>query len=119
MGLKNNILRIDMENTLLPIRIIFNTLNNFKWYEVVYVPKAKLSLESKCIVHDPDDVDDEESDEPKVVSDNNLVYGLDIKGIQEIILNLKQQGVSEVTDKVLLDAFTYYLKNDAFIEIKK
>ena len=48
---------------------------------------------------------------------NNLKYALNMAAAQDIVSNLKQQK-QNITDDDLLNAFNFYMENDAFIDIK-
>lgn len=95
-------------------------LNNkeFKWSDAVFLIRGEeWTLDSKCAVLDPDDVEDDADDEPRFAIENNLQYALSIQDIQSIVDNANQQRLY-CTEIDLLTAFLYYYDNDAFIEFE-
>jgi hypothetical protein len=88
----------------------------FEWnYALFLVRDDEWTLDSRCAVLDPDDVEDDSDEEPRYAIDNKLKYVLSIQDIQSIADNAKQQNLY-CTEKDLLKAFLYYYNNDAFIE---
>ena len=93
-------------------------LDSYRGLDVVYIPQADLTLESLCLVHSPDDVEDDSFDEPKPARDRNLVPGLEILDIRGIRRNLEQQGLKDVDKNSYLKAIKFYLENDAYALIE-
>lgn len=98
---------------------ILNKIDSYQWNDVLFIPQEKLTLESICLVHNSNDLDDEDLDEPKPARDKGLKYGLDITDLNGIKSNLMQQGISNVGNKDFLTAINFYLENDAFILINQ
>ncbi len=73
------------------------------------------TLNSKCAVLDPDNVEDDVDEEPRFAMDNNLKYALDMQDIRGIVKNAYEQNPN-CTENDLLRAFLYYYKSDAFID---
>jgi hypothetical protein len=83
----------------------------------LYLPEEPWTLETKGIFVDLDDVPaGSEPDLPEEVKKYNLHEVLDAVGIEDIIINAKEQIGSPSVDE-LLSAFVFYVENDAFIVI--
>jgi len=88
----------------------------FEWSDALFLIKdEKLTLDSKCAVLDPDDVEDDADEDPKYAKENNLKYALTMQDTQSIAENAKEQK-SDCTVEDLFKAFLYYYNNDAFID---
>jgi hypothetical protein len=72
------------------------------------------SLDTPCIVHDVDDVQDESIDLPRIVIQSGFDYVIGIQAVQGIVANLKSRSALP-TDEELLQAFIFYLANDAYL----
>jgi hypothetical protein len=89
---------------------ILGSAEQMPWNEALFLPAdRKLSLESPCILWNLDD-----DENPQIAVENNLTYALGMADVQDIVANAKAQ-VAECTLGQLFDAFSYYMKNDAFI----
>ena len=93
---------------------IFVELDSLLWNYVVYLPPGSFTLDSQCLVLDPDDVDPDE-ELPKGARDAGYREGLGIDDIRSIRENARLQG-KHLTNDEMLEAFAHYLQNDAFIE---
>jgi len=74
---------------------------------------ATWTVETPCAVVDNDDLD-ETGSHPLVVR-HNLERALSVSQVQDIAANLAAQG-AEGTERELLRALVFYVKNDAFVE---
>lgn len=74
-----------------------------------------LSENSAMVIDQDKDEDPEERE--KRLEEVGYRYALSISTVQEIVNNLKLQ-IENPTNDQLIEAFNYYFKNDAFIEIK-
>jgi len=96
------------------IRDVFGQLGSFPWNHVVYLPPGTPTLDTECVVLDPDDGDPDQ-DVPEQAADLGFEEGLGIDDIRSIQENAQLQG-RKPSDDEMLQAFVYYLQNDAFIE---
>jgi hypothetical protein len=96
------------------LRDVFGQLANLPWNHVVYLPLGAPTLDTECVVLDPDDVAPDQ-DVPEEVADLGFEEGLGIDDIRSIQENARLQGRKPSEDE-MLQAFVYYLRNDAFIE---
>ncbi len=86
------------------------------WSDSLFLPdNLTWELETKVIVWDPDDVELEEDEIPKIAKELGLHSSLGIQDIQSIVRNAKEQ-VEDCSIERLFEAFLYYYDNDAFIE---
>ncbi|MBW8185433.1 DUF7716 domain-containing protein [Shewanella nanhaiensis] len=98
--------------------ILYNC-DDIDWDLALYLgSNDSFNLNMEVIIHDPDDVEDDEDDNPKVVEEKNYMYILSIQDIQSIKDNLEQQTNRIATREELLLAFEYYYRNDAFMEVE-
>lgn len=95
------------------IRELFERLDKMNWSDFIYRPPGSLTLASPCLVHDPDDVapGNELPDEARRLG---YVEAVGIDDLRSIRNNARMQGRTPTEDE-LLEAFSYYLDNDAFI----
>ena len=97
---------------------ILNNIMNFKWSDALFLPEDEVwNKDTKGMVLDPDDVEDDEDEVPKEAKKKQLMYALNIQTVQAIVKNVEQQN-HYFTDDDLVEAFLYYYDNDAYIEIK-
>lgn len=96
------------------IRAVFGQLDSLPWNYAVYLPPGTPTLDTNCIVLDPDDVDPDQNI-PEDAVDLGFEEGLGIADIRSIQENAQLQGRKPSADE-MLRAFVYYLQNDAFIE---
>jgi len=92
---------------------VFSQLDQLLWTDCIYLPLGQPTLATPCIIHDPDDVAPGR-DVPDEAERLGYVEGLGIDDLRSVRDNAKLQGRGP-TDAELLQALTYYLKNDAFI----
>lgn len=102
-------------NKIVKLREVLLNSEEFKWSDALFLINGeKWTLDSKCSVLDPDDVEDDADEEPRFAIDNNLKYSLNMQEIQSVVDNANQQ-CDCCTESELLQAFLYYYDNDAFI----
>lgn len=100
------------------LRYLLVNIEQFEWSDALFLPEDAIwSLDTHCLVLDPDDVEDDADEVPRLAKDNNLMYTLGIQTIQDIVRNAYEQKI-ECTDVDLFKAFLYYYDNDAFIIIR-
>ncbi len=86
-----------------------------KWSDAIFVDTSRpLELDTACLIHDPDDVDDEEADLPDAATALGYDYLIDVQTFQSICINLLDQK-SDADLAEMLHALQFYIKNDAFI----
>ena len=72
-------------------------------------------VDTMCMILDPNDVEGDDDEAPKIALENGVSYALDVQTIQSIVQNISEQK-RIYTDEELLEAFLYYYDNDAYIE---
>ncbi len=107
-----------MSLIIVSISDFFNRIQTFDINYCIYIPNDTLKLGDKILIHDPDDIDDYDYDEPLPAREMGLKEGISVIDCLGIINNLKNQGVS-VDAEIFLKGLNYYLQNDAFIEYIK
>ncbi len=101
--------------TLLMKEVLVN-IDKYDWSYALFLPEdEEWEIQTKCVILDPDDVEDDADEAPRYAINNNLIYALSIQDIQGIVENAYEQK-SNCDVKDLLEAFLYYFDNDAFIE---
>ena len=93
---------------------VFGQIDQLPWNHCVYLEPGVPALMTRCIVWDPDDVEADQ-DLPERALQLGFVEGLGIDDIRSIKENARLQGKLP-TDEELIQAFAYYLENDAFID---
>ena len=93
---------------------VFSQLADLPWNHVVYLPAGTPTLDTECVVLDPDLVTPDQ-DVPAQAARLGFEQGLGIDDIRSIRENTRLQG-RDTSDYAMLQAFVYYLQNDAFIE---
>jgi hypothetical protein len=96
---------------------VLKTAFDLPWNHAVYLPNQTDWLgDTECIVHDPDDVEDDSAEEPLEARERNLKYVMDIASVRDILENLRGQGVQDDA-AMALKAFCYYVEHDAFLPV--
>ena len=91
-------------------------IKKFTWSDALYLPVDQVwSKDTKGVVLDPDDVEDDEDDLPKYAKDHMLTYALSIQDIEGIVENAKGQKKECAIDD-LVQAYLFYYDHDAFID---
>ena len=99
------------------IQDLFLRLDEMMWSDFIYRPPGNLTLDSPCVVHDPDDVPPD-GELPHEVRRLGYVEAVGIDDLRSIRDNMRTQG-RVPTHEELLKAFTYYLEHDAFMAVDK
>ncbi len=67
-------------------------IKEYKWFHALYLLEAETwHLNSKCLVLDPNDVEDDSEDIPADAKNNQLMYTLDVNTVQSLSDDEKQQ----------------------------
>jgi hypothetical protein len=100
---------------LIRLRDVLINVEEFEWRDALFVKRdEEWTLDSKCAVLDPDDVEDDADEEPRFAIDNNLKYALNMQEVRGILKNAYEQK-SNCNEDDLFKAFLYYYDNDAFM----
>lgn len=95
---------------------VLRNIKDFTWSDALFLPEDEVwGTESKCLVWNPDDIENEEDEVPKIALENGLMYALGIQTVMAIVDNYYETH-DRITDNGLVDAFLYYYDNDAFIK---
>jgi hypothetical protein len=106
-----------VSDNLITLREVLLKSESFPWGDALYMPPLKpWSLETPCIVHDVDDVEDDERDLPNVVIEHGFEYVLGMQLIQSIVSNLRLQTLNP-SESDYLAAFTFYVENDSYMVV--
>ena len=104
------------EPQMITIKDVLMGAANLLWSDSLFLPEGKKwGLETKGLVWDPDDVDSDEDEVPRIAEENGLLCHIGIQAIQQVVDNARQQ-LRNCSVEQLFDAFLYYYDNDAFIE---
>lgn len=105
--------------TLISIKEVLKNIGDYEWSYALFLPEDEVwKLNTQSAVLDPDDIEDEDEEFPKLAIEKNLIYTLNIQTIQGIVKNAYEQRAN-CSDNDLLEAFLYYYDNDAFIKFIK
>lgn len=107
----------NMDQNVIPLKEILNNYADLTWSDAVFVDKdQKITLETMCLIHDPDDISNDDIDLPDAAINLGYDYLIDAQSLQSICINLSAQMENpSMADK--LHALIYYLENDAFMVI--
>lgn len=104
-----------MDN-LIELENLLKKVNEFNWSDSLYLPEDDVwSLTTKGLVLDPDDVEDDDDEVPKLAKEHDMIDALSIQTIQGIVKNAYEQK-SDCTVEELLEAYLYYFDHDAYID---
>ncbi len=102
---------------LIPLIEVLKNIDVFHFAHVIYLKgNGPWGSSDPCAVADPDESEDPGDIPPKLAKDNGLRYILEVQDVKSIRDNAIQQ-VGGVSDKQLLDAFHFYVENDAYLEL--
>ena len=87
------------------------------WNEWLLLWREPWAAASPCRIESFDELPDD-VDLPPDAAREGFTVALDGQSVQSIVDNLLQQ-VSEADFALRLEAFEYYMKNDAFIDVSK
>lgn len=94
---------------------VLQNIQDFKWADALFLPENEIwNKDTEGMVLDPDDVENDEDEIPKVAREKKLMYVLSIQIIKSIVMNAYQQK-HQIREEELLEAFLYYYDNDAYI----
>jgi hypothetical protein len=99
------------------LREVFQRLDDLVWSDVVYLAPGLPTLESSVLVLDPNDVEPDDS-VPTLAKEAGFVSALAVVDIRDVRDNARELG-KVPTMPELLEAFAYYLRNDAFTTFEK
>ncbi|MBW9158482.1 DUF7716 domain-containing protein [Clostridium tagluense] len=73
-------------NKIVKLRDVLLNIEEFEWSDALFLVRDKeCTLDSKCAVLDPDDVENDADEEPRFAIDNNLKYVLNMQDIGSIV----------------------------------
>lgn len=105
-------------NDEMSIEDLFANLGTLPWNHEAYFPAdSPLMLQTRCLILDPNDVEAFE-DIPAAAATRGWTRSLSITDVRSVERNAKQQG-REPTKREFLQALSYYLDHDAFIDFRK
>ncbi|EIS3742097.1 MULTISPECIES: DUF7716 domain-containing protein [Aeromonas] len=94
------------------------TSHSYPWAYAVYVPQNEaLTPNLPTIALDPDDIEDDDVDEPAFAIENGYKYLLSVQTVQSICRNIEMQMKGKVPDDMYMKAFLFYMENDAYITL--
>jgi hypothetical protein len=96
---------------------LFVQLAKLRWNHAVYLPASALTLETRCLVLDPNDVEPE-TDIPAAAATRGYTQSIGLSDVRSVEHNAQQQG-KQPTQEEFLAALSYYLGHDAFIDFRK
>ncbi len=98
---------------MLGLAYMLEHITGFTWSDALFLPEDEVwDLKTKCMVLDPDDIED---DVPKAAKEKDLIYTLSIQTIQMICENVYEQK-DDPSGEDLLEGFLYYFDHDAYME---
>lgn len=113
--INDELTKLKMSETL-ELVYVLEHINEFNWSDALFLPEDEVwNLNTKCMVLDPDDVEDDEEDAPQIAKEKGLIYTLSIQNVQMIYENVHEQK-EDCSNDDLIKAFLYYYDNDAYIE---
>lgn len=96
---------------------VLEHIQDFDWSDALFLPEdEEWDFESRCMVLDPDDVENDEDELPQQAAEKNLMYALGIQTIQSIYKNIYEQK-KDFLKEDLMEAFLYYYDHDAYIKL--
>ena len=105
-----------MDFKMTALRDVLTNASDFLWSDSLFLPDdEEWGPDTRVLIWDPNDVDSDEDEVPKIAEENGLFCSIGIQMVQQIVENAKQQ-LESCTAEQLLQAFLYYYDNDAFIE---
>ena len=98
------------------VREVLRDPKAFDVRHALYADKPVGGLDAECLVLDPNDVEDDDDEEPAAARDAGYQYVLMMNDVNGIIRNLLQQ-TADPSDDLRLDALRFYLAHDAYIAV--
>jgi hypothetical protein len=104
----SNGMGVSMSGILVTLQEVLANSCSFSWRDALYVfPGKPWSLQTNCIIHDVDDVEDDKSDLPNVVIEHGFEYVCGMQAVQSIVDNAKMQ-ITAPSEEDYLAAFLFY-----------
>lgn len=95
---------------------VIKNIEEFPWNKALFLAgQYPWNEDTPCAILDPDDSDDPDED-PEPARQQGLKYTLSVQDVQGVVENAKEQDPN-VSLRRLLDAFNFYYRNDAYIEL--
>lgn len=106
-------------STMVSLSEVLEHIEELDWQLALFLnPDEEWTLLTPCAVLDPDDVEDDEDEEPLYAQENGLTYALDVNRVKGIVRNAREQK-SDCTAADLLRAFLFYYDHDAYLDFAK
>ena len=71
---------------------VLRNIESFEWSKALFLPEDEIwGIDTKCMILDPNDVEDEDDEAPQIALENGLSYALDVQSIQAIVQNISEQ----------------------------
>ena len=86
-------------------------------YALYVVGTHPFDVDARCALLDVEELDDPD-EHPALVGEHELNYTLSTDQMEDIIVNAQLQK-TDVTPAELVDAFNFYLRTDAFIDLNE
>ncbi|RJL01485.1 DUF7716 domain-containing protein [Paracoccus siganidrum] len=103
---------------MMTLRKALDQFEDLTWSDAIFIDRRQpINMDTVCLIHDPDDVEDEKVDLPDVAIELGFDYLMDVQSLQSICLNMREQ-MPDAKVEDIFRAFLFYLKNDAFIVIQ-
>ena len=106
-------------NQMITVKDLLSSLDSMPWKSDMYAPvlNGRLTLETKCLVLDGDDVEDGHQ-EPLLAEKNCFKHVLEMQDIQGIASNCEEEIGRKPSLNELLVGLNYYIENDAYFDFK-
>lgn len=111
-----------MENKILTVQTVLETINNLPIKCWIYLPvDEEWSLNSRAAVLESEEVPPEHEDDPlagipEIARENRLMQALPVADVQDIVTNARRQK-PDATLAEIFAAFLYYYDHDAFFNL--
>jgi hypothetical protein len=106
-------------STMVSLSEVLEHIEELDWQLALFLnPEEEWTLLTPCAILDPDDVEDDEDEEPLYAQENGLTYALDVNRVKGIVRNARGQK-SNCTADDLLQAFLFYYDHDAYLDFAK
>ncbi len=104
------------EQRLYKLSFVLKNIEEFQWSDALFLPEDEVwNVDTEGLILDPNDVEDDSEEVPRVAKEKNLMYALSVQDVQNIVYNAKQQKEKAAVTE-LLEAYLYYYDNDAYID---
>lgn len=59
---------------------VLRNIESFEWSKALFLPADEIwGIDTKCMILDPNDVEDEDDEAPQIALQNGLSYALDVQ----------------------------------------